>query len=353
MMNMHHLQCQRNTIPKACRRQPPPQVIYALLAAYPESSMAESNFGELPLHAAVRCGACAEVVNCIIASYPAAALARDNSGCTPLDILNGTGIMTTVMDHDGVVAALNRTIAVLTREEHSWGRKISSMQQEFKQSKDKRRKEYERIVANKNAEIEDLKRTLEQEKLATSNLASKVIQTEQVVQDKGKLEKRYQEKLKKMEQEINELKNSNATRKDNIKGLESIVCSDRQTIVELNNRVQTLQTSFTSLLEDEETFVSTKLSRAEKNFKTLMESQFVFLRETERRKDLLRGRVKQLGINIPPKKKTEDEDEKKKAAQKKKAEIEDDVSNNEVAEKALASAMAHLNQHSESSDESD
>jgi len=68
-------------------------VTYSLLSACPESSMAESNFGELPLHEAVRCGACAEAVNCILASYPAAALARDNSGCTPLDILNGTGKM--------------------------------------------------------------------------------------------------------------------------------------------------------------------------------------------------------------------------------------------------------------------
>ena len=82
--------------------------------------MAESNFGELPLHAAVRCGACAEVVNCLIASYPRAVLAKDNSSCTPLDILNGTGKM---LDHDAVVAALNRTIAVLEREEQEWEEK--------------------------------------------------------------------------------------------------------------------------------------------------------------------------------------------------------------------------------------
>mmetsp|Transcript_8871 Transcript_8871/g.15612 ORF Transcript_8871/g.15612 Transcript_8871/m.15612 type:complete len:324 (-) Transcript_8871:292-1263(-) len=313
--------------------------------------MAESNFGELPLHAAVRCGACAEVVNCILASYPAAALARDNSGCTPLDILNGTGKM---MDHDAVVAALNRTIAVLTKEEQAWEHKISSMQHEFKQNKEKRRREYERIVANKNAEIEDLKRTLDQEKLATSNLASKVIQTEQVVQDKSKLEKRYQEKIKKMEEEIKELKSSNSTRKSKIKDLEDIVRSDRKTILELNNRVQTLQSSMISLLEDEEAFTSTKLAKAEKNFKTLMESQFVFLRETERRKDLLRGRVKQLGIKIPPKKKInleEEEAERRYRAQMQQQQGPvEEVSNNEVAEKALASAMAHLNPYIEDGD---
>jgi len=336
---------------EACRRQPPPVVIYSLLSAYPESSMAESNFGELPLHAAVRCGACAEVVNCILASYPAAALARDNSGCTPLDILNGTGKM---MDHDAVVAALNRTIAVLTKEEQSWETKISSMQLDFKQSREKRRREYERIIANKNAEIEDLKRLLDQEKLATSNLASKVIQTEQVVSDKGKNERRLGEKIKKMEGEIGELKSSNSARKSNIKDLEDIVRSDRKTILELNNRVHTLQNSLTSLLEDEEAFAATKLAKAEKNFKALMESQFVFLRETERRKDLLRARVKQLGIKIPPKKKPQsvegDEDDWRREQQRRQREAQppaEEVSNNEVAEKALASAMAHLNPYNE------
>jgi hypothetical protein len=120
----------------------------------------------------VRCGACAEVVNCILASYPAAALARDNSGCTPLDILNGTGKM---MDHDAVVAALNRTINVLTREERVWENRIAVMQAEAKKGKDRRRKEYERVIANKNTEILEFRRLLEQEKLATSNLATKVI----------------------------------------------------------------------------------------------------------------------------------------------------------------------------------
>eukprot|EP00581_Thalassiosira_minuscula_P010447 CAMPEP_0183710032 /NCGR_PEP_ID=MMETSP0737-20130205/5913_1 /TAXON_ID=385413 /ORGANISM="Thalassiosira miniscula, Strain CCMP1093" /LENGTH=705 /DNA_ID=CAMNT_0025938255 /DNA_START=99 /DNA_END=2216 /DNA_ORIENTATION=+ len=323
---------------EACRRQPPPVVIYSLLSVYPESSMAESNFGELPLHACVRCGACAEVVNCILASYPAAALARDNSGCTPLDILNGTGKM---MDHDAVVAALNRTIAVLTKEELAWEHNIASMEKAYQQSKDKRRREYERIMATKNAEIEELQKMLNQEKMATSNLASKVIQTEQIVQDKTDTVKKYQEKKGKMEEETRELKASNATRKSKIKDLEDIVRSDRKAIVELNDRVQTLQASLISIIEDEETFASTKLAKAEHHFKTLMESQFVFLRETERKKDLLRSKVKQLGIKIPPKKKPNPEAFLEKKKEPAPLPVEE-FSNNEVAEKAMASASVHL-----------
>lgn len=311
--------------------------------------MAESNFGELPLHAAVRCGACAEVVNCILAAYPAAALARDNSGCTPLDILNGTGKM---MDHDAVVAALNRTIAVLTKEEENWEEKISAMNREFKQSKEKRLREYEAIVADKNAEIEDLRRTLDQEKLATSNLAAKVIQTEQVVQDKGRLEIRYKEKMKKMEGEIGELKSSNQSRKSKIADLEDIVRSDRKAILELNNRVQTLQSSLVSLLEDEEKFASTKLAKAESNFKTLMENQFIFLRETEKRKDLMRGKVKQLGIKLPSKRKEKSKEEVEEERTEHGMPPVEEVSNNEVAEKALASAVAQLSVGEDEDEES-
>ncbi|KAL3778147.1 hypothetical protein ACHAW5_002221 [Stephanodiscus triporus] len=320
---------------EACRRQPPPVVIYSLLSAYPESVMVESNFGELPLHAVVRCGACAEVVNCILAAYPAAALARDNSGCTPLDILNGTGKM---MDHDAVVAALNRTINVLTREDQAWESKISTMQAEAKKGKDRRRKEYERVVANKNSEIAELSRLLEQEKLATSNLATKVIQTEQVVLEKNKVEKRCLEKIRKGEEEIRKLVSSNNEHKAKIKELEDIIRSSRTTILGLNNRVQTLQSSMSSILQEEETFVATKLMTAERNFKTLVEHQLIFLRETEERKKLIKARMNQLGVKIPPKKNPEYEEEKTKAV----ALVSDEVSNTEVAEKALASAMEQL-----------
>jgi len=285
----------------------------------------------------VRCGACAEVVNCILASYPAAALARDNSGCTPLDILNGTGKM---MDHDAVVAALNRTINVLTREERVWENRIAVMQAEAKKGKDRRRKEYERVIANKNTEILEFRRLLEQEKLATSNLATKVIYTEQLVLEKNKVEKQCLEKIRKGKEEIEELLTSNNGHKAKIKELDDIVRSLRKTILNLNDRVESLQSSMTSLLQDEETFVATKLLSAEKNFKTLMEHQFVFLRETERRKELLKVRMKQLGIKSP--KKNAEEDENKKIDP---TSIEDEVSNSsnsEVAEKALASAIEHL-----------
>mmetsp|Transcript_32177 Transcript_32177/g.76915 ORF Transcript_32177/g.76915 Transcript_32177/m.76915 type:complete len:542 (+) Transcript_32177:211-1836(+) len=328
---------------EACRRQPPPVVIYALLAAYPESAMVQSNFGELPLHAAVRCGACCEVVNCIIASYPAAVMSRDNSGCTPLDILNGTGKM---MDHDSVVAALNRTIAVLTRDEQVVAHARGNLQLEFKQAKEKRKKEYERIVASKNSEIENLKRLLEQEKLATSNLASKVIQTEQVVQDKSKSEQKMAEMINRMEDEMKGLRTSNTQRKAKIKDLEDVIRSNRNAMVELSQRIQSLERNFESLVGEEELFASHALAKAEYDMAKLMEGQLAFFREAERRKDSLRARVAGLAIDLPkavPKRDYRKEEEEER--NRKLLEIQphkNDVSDREVAEKAMASALVTL-----------
>eukprot|EP01082_Thalassiosira_pseudonana_P005338 g4824.t1.1.5e1746aa g4824 g4824.t1 contig18:9211-10176(+) len=311
--------------------------------------MTESNFGELALHAAVRCGACAEVVNCLLAAYPRAVFIRDNSGCTPLDILNGTGKM---MDHDAVVTSLTRTITILTKEEQEWQSKMKTMEKEYQSSTEMRRKEYERVVAEKNDEIEGLFLELEQEKLATSNLAKKVIQTEKVVELKSTLEQRYQERLAKYEEDIKTLKSSNAQRKSKIKELEGIIRSDCKAIVELNTRVHTLQTQFTTLCDEEETYVAFTLAKAEADWQSLMESQFVFMREAERRKDHLRSRLSRLGITLPPKKvpgEFELEAKKKEEAEveKKRAEQEffpavDEPSDSEVAEKALAAAMAQL-----------
>lgn len=324
---------------EACRRQPPPVLIYALLAAYPESASAESHFGELPLHAAVRCGACAEVVNCLLAAYPSAVFARDNSGCTPLDILNGTGKM---MDHDAVIAALTRTISVLTKEEVERNAQIQSMKDEFELAKQQQQKEFEQTVDTKKGEIGALRRELEQEKLATSNLAKKVIQTEKVVELKSTLEGRYQERLKKCEEDIKTLKNLNAQRKAKIKEMECVTANDKKSIEVLNSRVEQLQAQFTAVVDEEETFAATTVARAELQMKVLMKAQLSFIREHDKQKERLRSRVGQLGITVPPKKLPSDFDEAFPHIGFVRDTDVGEPSDEEVAEKAMAAATAQF-----------
>jgi chromosome segregation ATPase len=279
------------------------------------------------------------VVNCLLAAYPPAVFARDNSGCTPLDILNGTGKM---MDHDAVVAALSRTISVLTKEEQEWNARMKSMEKEFRSDKEQKQRDYERMVHSKNEEIEALRRELEQEKLATSNLAKKVIQTEKVVQLKSSLETRYQERLKKCEEDIKTLKTLNAQRKAKIKEIEAVTECDKKNIEELHSRVQHLQAQLTAVCDDEESFVATTVARAEAQMQMLMEAQMAFMKEHQKKKERLRGRVGRLGITLPPKKFPSDFDEAGNKTESEREQHVDEPTDEEVAEKAMAAAMAHF-----------
>lgn len=279
--------------------------MYALLSAYPASAHVESNFGELPLHASVRCGACAEVVNCILAAYPAAVFARDKSGCTPIDILNGTGRIT---DHDAIIAALNRTARFLTKEETAFNWKMEQLNLKHKEHKEKQSVEYENKIAEKNKEIAELKRQLHQEKKATSTLAAKVIHTESVVQQKSMVEVRNKKTIEKLKEKVLFLTANNSSRNKKITDLEEIIESDRSTIIELTEVIETLRSQLISICEEEERYVADNLAKAEANLKAMFETQHIFLKETKKRKELLRVRLSRLGISTSASMSEEEED---------------------------------------------
>jgi hypothetical protein len=83
----------RLPVHEACRRQPPAWLISQLLSVFPESAKKTTQFGELPLHLAVACGADPDVVNLLIAANFSSVATMDQSGRTPLEILNETDLL--------------------------------------------------------------------------------------------------------------------------------------------------------------------------------------------------------------------------------------------------------------------
>jgi chromosome segregation ATPase len=211
-----------------------------------------------------------------------------------MDILNGTG---RIMDHDAVIAALNRTMRFLTKEETMFRWKMEQLELKHKQDMEEQRTKYESLMDKKEEHMEELKRQLQQRKKATSNLASKVIQTETVVQQKIVSEKRHMAMLEKMEGELLDLNAANSVRKTKIVELEQTIESDRKTIIELTEVIETLRSKLTSICMEEEQFVADDLVKAEANLKAMFETQYVFLKETEKRKELMRERLLTLGIS--------------------------------------------------------
>jgi vacuolar-type H+-ATPase subunit I/STV1 len=236
------------------------------------------------------------------------------------------------MDHDAVIAALNRTTRFLTKEENLFNWKVRQLESNFNDDKEEQTRKFERMIRERDTEIEELKRQLQQEKLATSNLALKVIQSEKVLQQKIVLDRR----LGKMEGELLDLNAANSSRKTKITELEEIIVSDRKTIMALTEVIETLRLQLTAICEEEEQFVADNLAQAEANLKAMFENQYVFLKETGKRKKLMRERLSRLGISLSASMSEEDEEDGGECGDEEPAE---EPSDDEVARLALQSAM--------------
>mmetsp|Transcript_17261 Transcript_17261/g.21201 ORF Transcript_17261/g.21201 Transcript_17261/m.21201 type:complete len:405 (+) Transcript_17261:726-1940(+) len=68
----------------ACRRQPPVEVIRALIRAHPGSASSRTVDGLTPLHFLCYCGGSVSAIQELISSYPKAPSIRDRKGRTPL-----------------------------------------------------------------------------------------------------------------------------------------------------------------------------------------------------------------------------------------------------------------------------
>jgi hypothetical protein len=280
-----------------------------------------------------------------------------------MDILNGTGRIT---DHDAIIAALNRTTRFLTKEETEFSWKVQQLEQKHKEETERQDIEYETMLDEKNHEIEELKRQLQQEKKATSNLAAKVIQTETVLEQKLVSEMNNMDMLEKLEGELLDLNASNSSKHTKIVEMEEIIESDRLTIMELTEVIETLRSELISMCEEEEQYVADNMAKAEANLKAMFETQYVFLKETEKRKELMLERLSSLGISISSSisadEEEEEEEEEVDTEEQEEDEGEDQPSEEDPSEEltkepAILSALASatravemLMQHEEEGD---
>lgn len=270
-----------------------------------------------------------------------------------MDILNGTGRIT---DHDAIIAALNRTTRFLTKEETEFSWKMQQLELKHKEETERQDIEYETMLDEKNHEIDELKRQLQQEKKATSNLAAKVIQTETVLEQKLVNEMHNMDMLEKLEGELLDLNASNSSKHTKIVEMEEIIESDRLTIMELTEVIETLRSQLISMCEEEEQYVADNMAKAEANLKAMFETQYVFLKETEKRKELMLERLSSLGISISSSISAEEEEEVDKEEQE-EHEGEEQPSDELTKEPAILSALASatravemLMQHEEEGD---
>lgn len=97
---------------EACRRQPPEEVVDALLTIFPKSPRMKTHFGELPIHVACSSGASTAIVNMLIGINPNSVINKDNSGRTPYEIVTDS----MMPNRDAVVRILKRCELIILED---------------------------------------------------------------------------------------------------------------------------------------------------------------------------------------------------------------------------------------------
>lgn len=78
--------CHRLPLHRACASKPPPELVKALVEAYPDGIRSREKFAMLPLHVACQRGASTSVITTLVDLYPSSTRERDAFGLLPLHL---------------------------------------------------------------------------------------------------------------------------------------------------------------------------------------------------------------------------------------------------------------------------
>jgi len=232
---------------EACRRQPPLFIIQDLLDQYPRACHEKTQFGELPLHLALGCGADADVINLLLVYNPWAVAVKDNGGRLPTEILK------TGKDHDDgedakkrfqVIQTALRSLEETVQERN---RDFSAKVEQIKQLNDRKISELNskaaQSIKNREDAIAHLKKKLFTAKSQITELVRTMKECEQRIVDKNKAESNLMDRVFQLEQENASLRSENQDLKSKLRQMEA-KCEAKQ------DKITTLGEIIHSLLDD-------------------------------------------------------------------------------------------------------
>ena len=320
---------------EACRRQGPAWLISALLSVYPLAAEQTTQFGELPLHLAVECGAPPEVVNLLVVTHWHGIMATDQSGRTPLEILQDSEMLA-MEDHQVVFESLTRsqetyqTISEEHQEEvkgikvrHAAG--LVAIRQQHDEDLQQEQDQQEKLLA----EVERLKSLVDDAKLSNKKDMDHIQQLSQAVSN-GK------NNMSHLHERLNSEIASGAQKAARITSLEQELAGKNQDIVSLKSQIHELQGDLQRIAGWQQDVLARQINSTEESMQTMVE-QFVGL------VDLLSGQsqrmssvLKSRNIAMPPPKPKQPRSKKEEKKEDAPVETLDEDTLNNIA--AVASS---------------
>jgi hypothetical protein len=251
---------------EAARRQPPTHFMTQLIATYPGAVKAVTQFGELPLHLAVECGASPGVVNLLAVSHWRGCHETDQSGRTPLDVLQENDLLLDPIEHKAVVAALQASAIAHQQILLEHANEIASIREEHAVGLEAVQEQHDEDLQEEQEQQENLLQQIAtlQQQLLVANSVSAVQQTE--LHQLKQSERKWLDHVEQLQRESSAWKESYIREQYTSQDLRTQVSDrDAQAIV-LADRIVDLQTCIQRLAHWHRTTVRKQLEKLSKSF---------------------------------------------------------------------------------------
>ena len=285
---------------EAARRQPPTDFMTLLIATYPDAVKAVTQFGELPLHLAVECGASPSVVNLLTVSHWRGCHETDQSGRTPLDVLQENDLLLDPIEHKAVVDALSASAVAHEQIVSEHTEEIQQLRDEHDIGLAAVRQQHDDDLSEEQEKQEKLLQQVQalQQQLSTAN---SVIVRQQVELHSYKLnEQTWKDHTNEIETEKNKWMVLYNTEHGTVQELRTDVLNRDQQAIVLADRIVDLQTCIQRLAYWHKTTVRKQVNKLKKSYDHARNELLCFTNTLNDHNDDLQALLVNIGIDELP-----------------------------------------------------
>ena len=285
---------------EAARRQPPTDFMTLLIATYPDAVKAVTQFGELPLHLAVECGASPSVVNLLAVSHWRGCHETDQSGRTPLDVLQENDLLLDPIEHKAVVDALSASALAHEQIVHEHTEEIQQLRDEHDNGLAAIRQQHDEDLLEEQEKQDKLLQQVAalQQQLSTAN---SVIARQQVELHSYKSnEHTWKVHTNELEQERSKWMELYTTEQGTVQELRADVFNRDQQAIVLADRIVDLQTCIQRLANWHKTTVQKQVHKLKKSYENAHNELLCFTNTLNDHNDDLQTLLKDIGIDELP-----------------------------------------------------
>ena len=322
---------------QACRRQPPAWFVSLLLSKYPESASKLTQFGQLPLHLAVECGATPEVVNLLIVTYWDGIVAYDQSGRTALDILN-SGEMLAREEHLVVFESLQRCHAAYTNFQKRAEEEMNALKNEHEEASLAVKKQHEKEIEKERTKQDEIRQQVKALESKIRDIRKGIDERDATIENYRALELQWKSHTKELDDTVGELGQQLRSEIESVEALVLTVEEKDQQIAKRDRRIELLSDDFRKIVELQDSEIAESVTTAERSMRAMVSSQIALQNQLIGQKNGLKSLLKQRGIELLPdhaKASLSDSDEKK-------VDHGEEIDTAEAANAAAAAALSAL-----------